>query len=191
MGEYISANTPDVCVKTVIKSEEEWAEFEDKVCRYYGFDRRTCPLIYTLEGTLIGDGPKFIEHCREEYGKSMTITKESLNQRQELNIKETEERIRAATKGDTLSQKIFKQMDKLSKRDVQNIINDAFYNEEDDMGAPVFVRRTNYLRGEHQKPLKFGRVHNIPDEMLAQNLEMERVAEEEAKKDLTWDAFLE
>ena len=73
-------------------------------------------MVYTLEGTLIGDGPKFIEHCREEYGKSMTITKESLNQRQELNIQETDERIRVATKGDTLSQKIFKQMDKLSKR---------------------------------------------------------------------------
>ena len=116
LGEYIEKNSPDVCVKTIIKSEEEWDEFQDKVCRYYGFDKRTCPMIYTLEGSLIGDGPKFIEHCREEYGKSMTITKESLNQRQELNIEETKERIRKATEGDTLSEKIFKQMSKLAKR---------------------------------------------------------------------------
>ena len=103
-------------------------------------------MVYTLEGTLIGDGPRFIEHCRDEYGKTMNIPKEQTNLRQELNIDETKERIRKSTEGDTLSEKIFKKMDKLSKYRTQWLINDAFYQEENDVSTPIFVRRTDFLR---------------------------------------------
>jgi len=67
LGEYLEENCPDVTVKVVIKSNEEWGEFLDSVCRSYGFYERSCPFIYTLEGMLIGDGAEFIEHVRTNY----------------------------------------------------------------------------------------------------------------------------
>jgi hypothetical protein len=65
VGEYMTKNTPDVKVKYVIKDSSEWKEFADSVCRSYGFEKKSCPLVYTLEGTLIGDGSDFITHCHE------------------------------------------------------------------------------------------------------------------------------
>ena len=76
LGENLMKNTPDVCIKTVIKDAAEWDVFVDSVCRSYGFVNKTCPLIYTLEGTLIGDGKDFVHHVRERYGKSVVVEKE-------------------------------------------------------------------------------------------------------------------
>jgi hypothetical protein len=78
-------NTPDVCIKCVIKDNAEWDEFVDSVCRTYGFVKRTCPLIYTLEGTLIGDGKDFVHHVRDRYGRSVAIDKDTLKARIALN----------------------------------------------------------------------------------------------------------
>ena len=79
-------NTPDVQVKYVIKDNSEWKEFVDSVCRSYGFEKKSCPLVYTLEGTLIGDGSDFITHCHELFDKTVTVTKEQQKNRQKLNV---------------------------------------------------------------------------------------------------------
>lgn len=81
MGEFLEKNCPDVSVKTIIKHQSEWNEFLDSVCRSYGFYERTCPLVYTIEGTLIGDGANFVEHVRERYGKVLGMTKENQKKR--------------------------------------------------------------------------------------------------------------
>jgi hypothetical protein len=77
LGEYIEKSCPDVAVKFVIKDASEWAEFIDSTCRSYGFEKKSCPIIYTLEGTLIGDGRDFIDHVRNKFDRSLTVTKES------------------------------------------------------------------------------------------------------------------
>ena len=90
----------------------------DSVCRSYGFDKKSCPIIYTLEGTLIGDGRGFIEHCRERYGKSLTVTKESQKNRTKLNVEENEERMRKNKEGETLGEKIENHLNSLKKKEV-------------------------------------------------------------------------
>ena len=35
----------------------------------YGFENGSCPIVYTLESTLIGSGADFVEHVRERYDK--------------------------------------------------------------------------------------------------------------------------
>jgi len=77
LGEYLSSNTPDVEVKYIVKDNSEWPLFVDSVCRSYGFDKKTCPIVYTLEGKLIGDGRAFIEHVREKFDVSQSITKDA------------------------------------------------------------------------------------------------------------------
>jgi len=77
LGEFLEENCPDVSVQVVIKSNEDWADYIDSVCRSYGFYQRSCPFVYTIEGELIGDGAEFIEHVRNRYCRaSIQILKE-------------------------------------------------------------------------------------------------------------------
>ena len=55
IGEHVAANTPDVSIQVVIKDAAEWPEFIDSVTSCYGFETKPCPIIYTIEGKLIGD----------------------------------------------------------------------------------------------------------------------------------------
>ena len=96
LGEFLEKNCPDVSVKIVIKHTSEWTEFIDSVsqvslhhqqevtvfnctqtCRSFGFYERTCSIVFTIEGDLIGDGANFVEHVRDRYGKVLGMTKEN------------------------------------------------------------------------------------------------------------------
>jgi hypothetical protein len=63
-------------------------------------------LVYTIEGTLIGDGRAFVDHVRERYNKTLTITKENQKNRAKINIDENEEKMRKKKEGDNLGVKI-------------------------------------------------------------------------------------
>jgi hypothetical protein len=106
LGEYLEKNTPDVTVLYAVKDNSEWAEFVDAVCRSYGFSKKCCPLIYTLEGTFIGDGRAFVDHVTERYGVQLSITKENNKNRSQINVDENNERMRKKKDGDTLGVKI-------------------------------------------------------------------------------------
>lgn len=168
-------NTPDVSVKYVIKDNSEWGEFADSVCRSYGFEKKSCPLVYTLEGMLIGDGRDFIEHVRNRFNKTLTITKEAQKNRTNLNVADNEERMRKKKEGDTLGEKIENYLEKLKKKAVSQLIDDAFYEPTHDMGIPFYIRKTDMLRDqpiarkfkddEEEQILMANRTVNIPDEL--------------------------
>ena len=40
LGEFLEENCPDVTVKVVIKSNEDWTEFIDSVSEYYSLSRK-------------------------------------------------------------------------------------------------------------------------------------------------------
>lgn len=86
IGEYIEKNCPDIKVKIIIKDASEWDQFADAVVRSYGFHKKTCPLIYSLEGDLIGDNSNFVDYLRSRFGVSLTLTNEAIKQRQRLNM---------------------------------------------------------------------------------------------------------
>ena len=101
--------------------------FLNSVCRSYGFEKKSCPIIYTLEGTLIGSGADFVEHVRERYDKQVPVSKEQQKGRTKLNIAENEQRMRKKEKGDTLGEQILKNMKEAIDNKTANIIDDAFY----------------------------------------------------------------
>jgi hypothetical protein len=76
---------------------------------------------------LIGDGRAFVDHCREVYNKTLTITKESQKNRAKINVEENEERMRKKKEGDTLGEKIENYLEKLKKKEVSQLIEDSFY----------------------------------------------------------------
>jgi hypothetical protein len=167
LGEYLELNCPDVSVKYVIKDNSEWPDFIDAVVRSYGFASKTCPIIYTLEGTLIGDGPEFIDHVREIYGKELNISGEQKKSRVRLNKDENDERMRIKKEGDTKGQKIEKKLAKVSKKKIAELIDDCFYQPELEAGFQFFVRRGDFFRQQSRVlKLKYGRSLNIVDEIL-------------------------
>jgi phage gp36-like protein len=71
-----------------------------------------------LEGTLIGDGRAFVDHIRERYNKTLTITKENQKNRAKLNVDENEEKMRKKKEGDTLGVKIINHLERMKKKGV-------------------------------------------------------------------------
>jgi hypothetical protein len=51
-------------------------------------------LVYTIEGTLIGDGASFVEHVRSMYGKVLGMTKETQKKRTHENMTKINEEMR-------------------------------------------------------------------------------------------------
>jgi len=92
--------------------------------------------------------------------------------------------------GDTLGEKIEKALNKVSKKKVTELIDDAFYSVELEGGIPFQVKRTNALRSETKLKVNYGRTYDIVDEELIRNKELEKVAEEESKRDQTWEIFI-
>jgi hypothetical protein len=118
LGEFLEKNTPDVSVQYVIKDRSEWSEFIDSVCRSYGFEEKTCPIIYTLEGTLIGDGRNFVDHVRKRFNKQLNFAKEVTRARAKLNTDDNEERMKKNRDGETLSERVENYLDKIRKKNV-------------------------------------------------------------------------
>lgn len=118
LGEHIEKNVPDCTVRFVIKDKCEWPAFIDSVCRTYGFEEKKCPIVYTLEGDLIGDGNNFIDHIKDRYKINIQMNKDELKNRTKLNVEKVSERIRKMTTGDTLGENIETYLQKKPKKNV-------------------------------------------------------------------------
>lgn len=103
---------------------------------------------------------------------------------------DNDEKMRKKKDGDTLGEKIEKALNKISKKKVTELIDDAFYSVELQGGIPFQVKRTDTYRSKTKLKLNYGRTYDIIDEELVRNREMQKEAEEEAKRDQTWEDFL-
>ena len=103
---------------------------------------------------------------------------------------DNDEKMRKKKDGDTLGEKIEKALNKISKKKVTELIDDAFYSVELQGGIPFQVKRTDTYRSMTKLKLNYGRTYDIIDEELVRNREMQKEAEEEAKRDQTWEDFL-
>lgn len=76
--------------------------------------------------------------------------------------------MRKKKEGDTLGEKIEKQLGKISKKKVAQLIDDAFFRQEIENGIPFQVRRSNFLRTNPQSKLPYGRIYDVVDDALVQ-----------------------
>ena len=74
--------------------------------RDYGFTQVSSPMIFTIEGELIGAGDEFVEHVRERYNKVLGMTKEQQKGRLEENKRNILEEYRKKNEGLTLQEKV-------------------------------------------------------------------------------------
>ena len=78
--------------------------------------------------------------------------------------------------GDTLGEKIEKNLEKLKKKNASQLLGDSFYQQVFEKGIPFYLRKTNFLRDmktfkpegddEEVRELKLNKTMNSIDELL-------------------------
>ena len=111
--------------------------------RSYGFYHKSVPLIFTIEGELIGDGAEFVEHVRERYAKVIGMTKEAQKARLEENKKLIADKHRKEHHGLSLREKITKATNSKKQKDTIETITDSFFEECEVEGRHMYSRTTN------------------------------------------------
>ena len=106
IGEFLEANCPDVSVKMCIKDPTEWTEFISDLTRVYGFENVYSPIVYKIEGTLIGGAKEFQNHVKDCYDRLLKIAPETKKSRTILLGKQNSERMRRLHEGDTICEMI-------------------------------------------------------------------------------------
>jgi hypothetical protein len=87
LAEYLKANCPSFDYEVVMKHKNEWPSFAVSLKNSYAFHKLCCPLIFTVEGQLIGDTVDFHEFAKSRYGKEYSVNKDLLTKRAKENIK--------------------------------------------------------------------------------------------------------
>lgn len=139
-------------------------------------------MVYTIEGTLIGDAQRFIEHVKDKYSRAIALTKDAQKRRTQLNIKMINEYMRKKQEGLNLGEKIQEHLIAIKDKELINLLDNAFFQVEADRGMEFQVRRTNLLRDK--------RTLNIIDEIEEREKMLKAIEEAEAKRDMTYEEFL-
>ncbi|EGR30878.1 hypothetical protein IMG5_121760 [Ichthyophthirius multifiliis] len=83
--------------RIIIKDESEWKNYINEICRIYGFKKKLNPIIFTLDGYLIGSLENFKELALSKFGIDKydnLVTKEKeMDQIHDTILNEQEEEI--------------------------------------------------------------------------------------------------
>jgi len=76
----LKTNLPNFTYECVQKHKDEWMPFlvALKNSGSYSFSTKTCPIVFTVEGQLIGDSESFSNWAKKRFGREHTIPKELL-----------------------------------------------------------------------------------------------------------------
>lgn len=62
LSEELKKSYPSLLFIVILKHSEEWVRYSEEVCKLYGFQNSTHPLIFFSNGQLIGDKEAFFEY---------------------------------------------------------------------------------------------------------------------------------
>lgn len=122
LAEFLAKNLPDFKYSVIKKHKNEWDDFLTSLADSYGFKRKWCPIVFTVEGDLIGDVGEFYDYSQNKYGKVYRVSKDTLDLRARSNAKAVNEQVRRRDKGPNIIEKIQKSLKKAKKKKlVQNL----------------------------------------------------------------------
>ena len=180
----------------MIKDPSEWTEFISDLTRVYGFENVYSPIVYTLEGRLIGGAKEFQNHVKDAYDRMLKIPVEAKKARAMLLMKENNERMRRMQEGDTMCERIDKSIEDMVNSKYIHQIQDATYELVFDKGIPLYVRNTNLLRdqqvmGKNDNGDKVKLKNNRMITVIDEKLEVEKVLKAEAAINVRLDRTFE
>lgn len=108
------------------KHKNEWDDFLTSLTESYGFSRKCCPIIFTVEGELIGDTREFYDYCQNKYGKIVRVGNEVTEPRAKANAQETKELVRRRDMGPNLIEKIQRVLRKAKNKKLVSNLEGSF-----------------------------------------------------------------
>ena len=115
LAEFLTKNCPNFKYSVIKKHKNEWDKFLISLKQSYGFKRKWCPIVFTVEGELIGDVSEFYDYAQIKFGKVYRVSKDTLNLRAKNNVRAVNEEVRRRDKGPNIVEKIQKSLRKAKK----------------------------------------------------------------------------
>ncbi|OMJ83869.1 hypothetical protein SteCoe_15095 [Stentor coeruleus] len=144
LGKKLEASTPSTCVHVIAKHSSEWNEFLKKICNSYGFKEPSSPIIFTVDGQLIGDKQAFKEHVLQLYSVRGELDKNLRGLISDYDRMNLENYRLKQAEGPTIEEKV-----KTRIKDTVNqgrmVILDGFYEKQYDSGFEFWVKESNLL----------------------------------------------
>lgn len=142
LAEFLAKNLPNFQYSVIKKHKNEWEKFLNSLKESFGFKRKWCPIVFTVEGELIGDVGEFYDYAQTRFGKVYRVSKDTLNLRAKNNTRMVNEEVRRRDKGPNIIEKIQKRLKKAKRKELVNNF-DGFFKTVTEKGIPFKVRYTN------------------------------------------------
>ena len=99
--------------------------------------------------------------------------------------------MRRKKEGPTQSERMMSKLDEVLDCKSMKIIDDIYFKPEVEGGVKFHVRRGDFLRTKAISGINYGRLYDVPDEIMLRQRQMAKNEEIEATRDKTFDEFME
>ena len=141
LGEKLQKSAPSVSVRCVMKHPSEWEPFLKSVCNGYGFSSPSSPIVFTVDGKLIGGKSEFKRHVLFTYGLKSNLGLSEKTERAEFDISNLEEQRKLQARGPLYHETVLKQFQEAKQKAVIDKL-DGFFESRVIEGIEWFVKVT-------------------------------------------------
>ena len=139
LSEELMKYFPSINCIRVLKHPEEWSKYSEEVCRLFGFQKSSHPLIYFSNGEFIGDKEAFFIYVKNYFNLSYDPNSQTVYNLTQENIKKVNSEYNIRLKGLVLRDKIEKIVEALDFNDEYNTLN-YDYLTFCDLGVKFFYK---------------------------------------------------
>lgn len=144
LGKKLEANTPSTTVHIISKHVSEWHPFLKKLCNSYGFKEATSPIIFTVDGKLIGDKQAFKEHALRFYSVDGELDKNMRSLVSEYDKASLESRRQKQADGPSVKEQVIEKVASVVKNCGMQVL-DGHFDTKFDRGFQFCVKLSQML----------------------------------------------
>lgn len=122
---------PNVVVVKVLKHPEEWNYYAEEICKLFGFQKESHPLIYFTNGDYIGDRDAYFSYVKKEFNIEIDqqLCYNIVYNLTQENIKKVKDEYLRRTRGAVLREKVDEKVKELEFEDTYNTIDYDYSSE--------------------------------------------------------------
>lgn len=144
LGKKLEASTPNTNVHIIAKHSTEWDAFLKKLCNSYGFKEPSNPIIFTVDGKLIGDKYAFKDHVVRTYSVRGELDKNMKALISEYDKTSLENYRKKLAEGPSVKEIVKEKIKEIVQNGGIRIL-DGFFEPNYDKGFEFWVRSSNML----------------------------------------------
>lgn len=144
LGKKLEASTPNTNVHIIAKHSTEWDEFLKRLCSSYGFKEASNPIVFTVDGKLIGDKQSFREHVLSTYSVRGELDKNMRALISEFDKTSLENSRQKAADGPSVKDQVKERLNEIVSNGNMRIL-DGFFETNYDRGFQFWQKQSNML----------------------------------------------